>query len=457
MRQLVIIGGGMAGLSSAIASARELRFRHISDTAVIVLDAMDVPGKKLLVTGNGRCNISNRRQSRECYRSGGGLIPDRYYQPGWDTETEEFMRSIGVLLQERRGGMYPRTGQAQTVQQSLWREAKRLGVTLESGVRVTSCGRQSVGRYLLKYDRSSSAHGAESGAAAADRVIIAAGGLVSGAYGCVGDGYRMAQSLGHTLVPPVPALCALQSDSSNLRLASGVRAYGGIRLMCGTRQIACSEGELQLTEHGISGIPAFQVSRYAAYACREGLPRKPGSNSGDNAKEGRRTSACAGAEELAAELDFLPEMSLNAWETECERRLAAIHPSDTLGDFCRGLIPDKAAAWILADRGLVREKKIINLNRQTDPDAAQERLRQILNDMRGKRIRITGTESFEKAQVTAGGISLDDLDNHLESRLAPGCFMAGELLDVDGMCGGYNLTWAVHSGLLAGRSAAQSL
>lgn len=432
--RIVIIGGGAAGLPAAIAAAREAAACK-EQVTVTILDANDVPGKKLLSTGNGRCNLSNRVQKRDCYRSGSGLLPERFYRDGWDLEIEEFMRSLGVLLHERKDGyLYPRTDQARTVQQALIREAQRLGVGMISGVRVLECRPVNSGYVLETQPR---------GRVAADRIVLAAGGMVSKTYGCRGDGYRLLP-LRHRESPPVPALCALHSDDPHLKLASGVRTSASLTLLLDAEPIAQAEGELQLTDDGISGIPAFQISRYASRAIA-----RPGSD--DNLRP-----------DLTVRIDFLPEISREDWEKECGRRLLAVHPSDTLGDFCRGLVPDRVVAWILAGFGLVREKKLANLNRPrgepaASAEAGRELLHNILNEMRSRTIRITGTESFDKAQVTAGGIAMDEIRDTMESARCPGCYLAGELLDVDGMCGGYNLTWAIHSGLLAGRSAVRSL
>ena len=437
--RIVIIGGGAAGLSAAIAAAREAGAGDERQVIITVLDANDVPGKKLLSTGNGRCNLSNRVQKRECYRSGNGLLPERFYQDGWDLEIEEFMRSVGVLLHERRDGyLYPRTDQASTVQQGLIREAQRLGIGLCCSVRVTRCRSVKSGFELETQGR---------GRVSADRIVLAAGGMVSKTYGCRGDGYRLLP-LRHRENPPVPALCALRSDDPHLKLASGVRTSASLTLFLDSEPIASAQGELQMTDEGISGIPAFQISRYVSRA----IERQKSMNNMDHMLS-----------DPFVKIDFLPEISREDWEKECSRRLRSIHPSDTLGDFCRGLVPDRAAAWILAGFGLVREKKLANLNGpETCLSAASSEpvpavLPEILRQMRGRTIRIIGMESFDKAQVTAGGIAMEEIKDTMESARCPGCFLAGELLDVDGMCGGYNLSWAFHSGLLAGRSAVRSL
>ena len=182
-----------------------------------------------------------------------------------------------------------------------------------------------------------------------------------------------------------------------------------------------------MTADGISGIPVFQISRFAARSLKD-TPEK----------------------EITAVLDFLPELSEEEWKREKMRRLLQMSEKDTLGDFCLGLVPDKMAAYLIADLSEVRERKISNLKDRSIPE-------KLLDRMRNKTVRITGTADFEKAQVTAGGIPLSEITEEMESRFAKGVYLAGELLDVDGCCGGYNLTWAMHSGRLAGRNAVRNL
>ena len=487
---LIIIGGGAAGLAAAIAAAGVSPSDH-GPVTITIVDAASSPGRKILAAGNGRCNLTNRVQRRDCYRTENGPIPERFFRSDWDREIAAFMRSIGILMHERKDGyLYPRTDQASNVLQALIRETERSGVAIRSGVRVMQCEKSSEGsgfdvmcriagsggdcgtpgrrsasgrpetsipvsgdcgtltRQSAGSDATNHIAGFPSAGAGrdfmihADRVILACGGMVSKTYGCMGDGYRLAGAFGHTAARPVPSLCALHSDAPHIKAASGVRTAARVSLLLDGQVLAKAQGELQMTDHGISGIPVFQVSRYA--------------------------SLSAG---ITATIDFLPEVSGPEWKEECARRLACVRADDTLGDFCRGLIPDKIAIWLLADLGLVREKKLIRLLPEDARRFAAEgsdafadalrnncgQIRQLLQDMRCKEISITGTEGFEKAQVTAGGIRLREISDTMESQYAKGLYFAGEVLDVDGICGGYNLTWAFHSGLLAGRSAAESL
>lgn len=426
MKIILVIGGGMAGLCAAIEAVRQN-----PDVSVSILDAGDRAGRKIYATGNGKCNLTNAVDRAECYRTGDGHSAMRFYQSGWNQEVISFMASLGVLTHARNGYYYPRTDQAATVAEALVKEALRLGIQIRCGVKVSACVRTDEGKHF----RISAMDGGNNIELAADRVILATGGMVSPLYNCRGDGYRMAKAFGHTIVHPVPALCGLTSDEPFLKMASGVRTAAGISIFRkegvdpsdAGDLVAASSGEIQMTDTGVSGIPAFQVSRYV----RDDHPD------------------CS----YYAVLDFIPELDGEQWEEECNRRIGQARPSDTLGDFCLGLVPDKISAWLLAGIGLVREKKIGNIG-GGDPGIIRDTLHSIMNVCRAKRIPITGSAGFEKAQATAGGVALSGVSDTMESVVVPGLYFAGEILDVDGICGGYNLTWALHSGRLAGRNAA---
>ena len=307
------------------------------------------------------------------------------------------MESLGILLHERDGYVYPRCDQASAVREALLRRIQKENVTVLRECRVREIRREASGGYQVSWSR-----GKENCSSPADAVILSTGGMVSRAYHCMGDGYRLAREL------------------------AGVRTACAVLLLINGRKAAEDCGEIQMTADGISGIPVFQISRFAARSLKD-TPKK----------------------EITAVLDFLPELSEEEWKREKKRRLLQMSEQDTLGDFCLGLVPDKIASYLIADLSEVRERKISNLKDRSIPE-------KLLDRMRNKTVRITGTADFEKAQVTAGGIPLSEITEKMESRFAKGLYLAGELLDVDGCCGGYNLTWAMHSGRLAGRNAVRN-
>jgi predicted Rossmann fold flavoprotein len=427
---IAVIGAGMAGLCSAVTAAGILKERGIGCRSVAVLDAGTEPGRKLLVTGNGRCNVTNLLQSPECYRTEEPGERDRFGlgRKELSEEVIAFLRDeLHVLCHDRNGYVYPRTDQAATIQQALAARCRELGIVLVCSTRVTDLSREcadSKSIYRLETDGGKMFR--------ADAVILASGGMISEPYGCRGDGYRFAEAFGHRCIPPAPALCELKVHSDGLKRAAGVRTHGKVTLFVGGQEQASSEGELQLNKDSVSGIPVFQVSRYAGRAF------------------GR---------EVTAVLDFLPEVNSSDWKREISRRLQELNLKEagqkTLQELCLGLIPDKAASWLITDLGGVPEQKLKGLQERIGEEGCRLFMTQLFGSMREKRLPVTGTAGYEKAQVSSGGIRLSEMTDHLESRCALGLFCAGEVLDVDGMCGGYNLTFALHSGRIAGRAAAQ--
>jgi predicted Rossmann fold flavoprotein len=258
----------------------------------------------------------------------------------------------------------------------------------------------------------------------ADRVILCTGGLAGPAFGCSGDGYALAESLGHSRIPTVPALTPLLCPEKALKLAAGVRCPAAITLVCDGEAAGSEQGELQIVETAVSGIPVFQLSRLAGYALRDGR-------------------------EVRIRADFLPGMPEEEWQKQADLRLRDGR-NQTLEQLFMGLVHPKLLRFILNRLGLVSEQKRAGVK--------TEQIRQVLELMRGLDFEITGLTGYEKAQVTAGGIPLTETDpDTMESLVCPGLYLAGELLDADGICGGYNLQWAMTGGLLAGRAAADKM
>lgn len=450
---VAVIGGGMAGLCGAIAAAERLSgpdapsraARHPGSLAegpsVLVLDAGTEPARKLLVTGNGRCNITNLYQDPTCYCTEEPAELARFGigAPDLSGEVIRFLREeLHVFCHDRNGYVYPRTDQAGTVQKALRKRCRELGIALHCGTRVVRLQRDAQGTYLLETEARQVLR--------ADAVLLAAGGMVSPLYGCIGDGYRLAAGLGHHFAPPAPALCELKVFNGSLKRAAGIRTHASVSLRIDGQEAAACEGELQLGKEAISGIPVFQISHRAgrAFAASAQEP-----SAGD-----ARHSA-----EVTAVLDFLPELSDEEWEKERLLRLReAVLPQTmnrTLQDFCLGLLPDKVTAWLIEDLGGVPEQKLRSCCEREGEPAYLAFLKSLLDSMRCKELIVTGTADYEKAQVTSGGILLSEISDRMESRLCTGLFLAGEVLDVDGICGGYNLTFALHSGRIAGEAAAE--
>lgn len=408
-KTVIVVGGGASGLMAAIAAARR-------GAAVTVLEGMERPGKKLLQTGNGRCNLTNLdRQLPEKYYGSGAMLARSLTQRFDGAAAVAFFEELGLLVQEKNGYVYPYPAQASAVLQVLLAELRRLHVRLKLGERVTSL-EMSGGTWQVK---------TASWTYTAEAVILACGGKALPATGSDGSGYALARSLGHAVVTPVPALAPVACEGSFFVSLAGVRCRAAVSLFqkktSGDEQLAAETGELQWTKYGVSGIVVFQLSRHI--------------------------SACSRPHNLFFEVDLLPDFGETyVKELLCRRKeaLAKERPAALLP----GILHEKLIPVIIKNAGLSAKKSCGELN-----DTEIERL---IAAAKHLRLSVAGTKSFDACQVCAGGVSGDEVcPDTLESRKHRKLYFTGELLDVDGPCGGYNLQWAWASGYAAGTAAGQ--
>ena len=411
MKRVGIIGGGASGLVSAIAAAR-------NGAQVTVLEHTVKFGKKLLATGNGRCNLTNNVLNAKHYPGN----PDFALQVinEFDRKmTFDFFEGIGVIPRSNpEGYVYPRSLQASSVVNALIGEADHLGVKLLGGVTTN-------GIFVNKVSDKDSIFSVQTdkGSFEFDRLILACGSKASPSTGSDGSGYQLVKQLGLELTPVVPALVPLTSSWKGFKELSGVRVKGTINLLLEGKLIASDEGELQLTDYGISGIPAFQVSRYAAYACTENDVN------------------------LEARLDFFPEYSFNELLSLFHRQMMNLGHI-RCGDFLSGLLPEKLGRALLKLSKIDYDMAAGNLDNR--------KLRVLSQNAKSFCVPITGTQGFDRAQICAGGVRVSELSPEtMECKRISGLYIVGELVDVDGLCGGYNLQFAWSSGSLAGQSASK--
>lgn len=405
----IIIGGGAAGLMAAITAAE-------NGAGVTILEHMPRVGKKILSTGNGKCNLTNLDMRPDCYRCGTADFPMTAIGRFSVADTVSFFRRLGVVVTDRNGYVYPASGQAQTVLDALREKAESLGIRI-----VTECRSETVER-----DGTGFCVRTSCGAFQGDFLILAAGSKAAPATGSDGSGYDLAASLGHKIVKPLPALVQLKCRGDFFRSIAGVRTEAEVSLYTAGKHgelgdlLASDRGELQLTDYGISGIPVFQVSRYAS----EALDRK---------------------KRVLAVLDFFP--SLKDEELFSLLKEQRMYLSDRKAEgFLNGIFHKKLAALFLKAAGIRGEEMAGRLSDKKLLAAAELIKRTV--------VEVTAANSFDKAQVCMGGVRVKDVDPcTMESRLVPGLYFAGEILDVDGICGGYNLQWAWSSGYAAGASA----
>lgn len=409
---IAVVGGGAAGCMAAAKAAERPGIR------VIVFDRNEQPCRKINASGNGRCNISNEYFPDDCYYSSGCFDREKRLSHFSPQALLSFFVSEGVYFHSRNGYLYPRTDQAATISSALLRILRDRGVELRSSCAVTGLVREA-GGFALRMENGETV--------SADRVVLAAGGAAAPQLGGTPDGYELSRALGHHVVSPIPALTSLSVGAST-KAAAGVRASAAVALLeeigCESRVLRREEGELQIGNGVFSGIPVFQFSRLAGRALEEG--RK-----------------------VALSIDFLPEFTPELWERERRRRLFLAAENRMLRELTDGLVHPKICSLIAGRCGLTAENKTGKLS--------EKALRQFLDRLRDDRYEITGTGGFRDAQVTAGGVCLEEIGEDFSSLCCPGLYLAGELLDVDGICGGYNLTFAMCSGSAAGMAAAASL
>ncbi|MGN0293729.1 MAG: aminoacetone oxidase family FAD-binding enzyme [Lachnospiraceae bacterium] len=420
---IIIAGAGASGLTAAISAAQ-------AGARVTLLEQKEKTGKKLLATGNGHCNFSNDRMDVSCYH--GNEFAMRVIDRFDVKKTLEFFCGLGIFPHERNGYYYPMSEQAQAVAVLLRKKAEELGVEIlterkvlavrrerKSGFEVLvraavkESARKSAGTDGRKDGRKGNGKNGkkkvlpeeircEDQLLYGDRVILACGGRAYPALGSDGSGYELARSLGHRIVTPLPALTGIRCQESWFRQLAGVRISARVTILSDGKRLASDEGELQLTDYGISGIPVFQVSRYAARALEEG-------------------------KKVQAEITFFPELS--------DEELKGYLQTHTVEQYA-GLYPAKLLEIL---KQLAKAEKLFHLTRHLLCTCLE-------------------VNGFDRAQVTCGGVDLSEVSaDTLESLRCPGVYLAGELLDVDGICGGYNLQWAWSSGWLAGQSAAGGL
>lgn len=406
-RQIAVVGGGAAGMAAAIQAAR-------AGARVTIYERNDRVGKKILSTGNGKCNFSNEQMSAGCYYGSGTALVDRLYEKFGTAEVKTFFMELGMRIKDRNGYLYPASEQASTVLDVLRYELERLEVRVHTGLQVTNLERTKSGLIVGTADRQKRDY---------DAVILACGGKAAPKTGSDGTGLVLAEQLGHRIVPTVPALTALRCEEDFLRRVTGVRCDAKLTLLVAGENVCAERGELQWTDYGISGIPVFQFSREAAYALRDG-------------------------KDVRVMIDLMPDYAgeentqkyASFWSERWKQQ-----GSQTMEQFVTGIVNKKIGLLLLHLAGIKESEKAQEIS-----VSRRERLAAFFRSLI---VNVKGTNSFEQAQVCAGGIDCREVTDRLESVIVPGLFFAGEILDIDGICGGYNLQWAWSSGMTAGLAA----
>ena len=434
-------------MAAALAAAE-------SGAPVIILDGNDKVGKKLYATGNGRCNFTNKNAE------------------GAD-ESIELFRRLGMMSRvEDEGRCYPYSGQASSLVGVLERAMMRAGAVVHLSDRVAEIKRAAVDdkcREAPEHKISAEIYTrfnivCDSGASfAADNVIIATGGRAGLKFGSTGDGYGFAKSFGHTLAAPRPALVAVESEDKFMPALKGVRAKASVTLELNGNILDMESGEIQFTGTGVSGICVFDLTRYMDAP----RPVKNKKNKNKNNKSRITAGVTAGASAAAAAPDAkCAENAEDKKYTICID-LAPEHDKEALAEFVRGALAGEGKSIDAVSRadiagvlsGIVNSKLAEVIADiawiPEDPEKSVSRAAYIIKRLK---VSVASTKGWDDAQVTVGGVKLDEVDSSgkmptFESKLEPGLFLCGEVLDFDGRCGGYNLQWAWSSGTAAGRAA----
>ncbi|MCM1135653.1 MAG: aminoacetone oxidase family FAD-binding enzyme [Clostridium sp.] len=406
--KIAVIGAGASGMTAAITAAGY-------GAEVTLFEKNDRVGKKILSTGNGKCNLGNLEFSMEQY-----YCEDKEKLRGmfraftvWDTIS--FFESLGLMIRNKDGYLYPYSEQASAVLDVLRMGLREKKINVVSGTEITDISFQEKKKiFELKNSKGEKY--------LFQKVIIACGSPASLKNGEGTMGYRLARQLGHRIRDVQPGLVQLRSGDSFMKALSGIRCRAGLALLVNGKEAAREEGELQFTGYGLSGIPVFQVSRIAAYALKEGKA-------------------------VEAAVDFFPDQEEKAFVYINRLRFGA-HKEEALEDYFTGTLNKKLNMVMIKQAGLKPQMKAA--------EAGWDRIWAMEQKCRAFPIHIEAVNSMENAQVCAGGVDFEQVDVTLESKLAAGIYFSGEVLDVDGKCGGYNLQWAWTSGYIAGRNAAGS-
>ncbi|MGN0398925.1 MAG: NAD(P)/FAD-dependent oxidoreductase [Blautia sp.] len=395
-KRVCVIGGGASGLIAAIFASREGAF-------VTLLEHNERLGKKLTATGNGRCNLTNTFQDASCYHGENPTFAMSVFKEYSMEQTVSFFSELGIYIKNRNGYLYPASNQASSVLEVLEQEARYRKVKIklrEHAKQIISGNTESpwiVRTETWQYE--------------ADCVIIACGSPASEIEGAGTGGYELAKDLGHKIIKPLPALVPLVCKGNFFSKWAGVRTDAQVSLSSRGKILAREKGEVQLTEYGISGIPVFQISGQTLRLLDQGSP-------------------------VCVLLDFMPDFTREEFLDFMKKRLENC-PYKTVRDSLTGLFP----------------KKLISVLTSGNPN-----LIQLADRIKCMELSVKEGRPLAQAQVCQGGVSTEQINPvSMESLLCPGIYFAGEVIDIDGICGGYNLQWAWSSGALAGIHAGKEI
>ncbi len=397
---IIILGGGASGLCTAIMSKKD-------NNSILILEHGDRVGKKILSTGNGKCNLTNadckidlfnhNSENIYPYFSSGDLSFVENIIKEFDYEdTVKFFNELGIITENKNGYIYPRSEQASSVLDILRFKCEELKIDVATNYNVKKIVKNDNIFYIdNKYT--------------CDKLVLATGGMSAPKTGSDGSGYKIAKSFGHTIIKPLPALCGLKCDNKFTKELSGVRNDSLVTLKVKDgekfKEVISAKGNLQFTDYGISGIPVFQISSYATKLLDE-------------------------KKEILVSINLLPDID----EKDLFSFLSKNQKNKLMG------ILNKKVALVI-DKEVKKAHPDVNITADVCDYA-----KSYFSTITKFKMNPVSTLSFDNAQVTSGGISTEEIDSlNLESKIVDNLYFAGEVIDVNGICGGYNLQWAFSS------------
>lgn len=396
-KKLAVIGGGASGICSAI----EAKYRD-NTIDVTVFERLPKVAKKILATGNGRCNFTNENLSPVHFH--GDTFFLRKVLTSSYADTENYFRSLGLISYSEDGRIYPRSQQAASLRDILIQKLNESDVTVKTETPVTDIqtvksGFKVNGEYF-------------------DAVIVSGGGNAAAVHGSDGSCYKLLEKLGHTKTPLYPALCGLTVSDKNLNILKGVRAEAKASLYCGNELLGEESGEIQFTDKAISGIPVMNLSHL-----------------------------CKNNKDLSLSIDLCEEISQNELR-EHFKIIKNSAPERDIETVLSGVVNTKIGFAAMNKSGIKPHTKIGKLS----PALAE----MLCNVLKNFTFTVTGTKGFDNAQITCGGIKTTEISpDTMMSNIISGLFICGEIVDIHGDCGGYNLHLAWTTGRIAGNAAAE--
>ena len=413
---VLIVGGGASGMTAALFLRQLFDRSDFSNKSIVLLEKNDRVGKKLLLTGNGRCNLSNRNSKPEHFHGSQSSFSNYSLEAFSPENTVAFFHELGLECISLEDKIFPRSLHASSVLDALRLslEEKSIEVFCQSAVHRI----KKENGYFITVDQNNNEWKSEA-------VLIATGGVSAPETGSTGDGYMFFSSFSHTVIKPLPAIVQVKSGDPFCKSVSGLKVQGIARLFTHHQELRSEEGEILFTDYGLSGPPILQLSGLVSRALEKN-------------------------QTVEIKIDTLPDLSEEMLVSLLLERRSSF-PSRTLENFLTGLFHRRIAYAIL--------KKSLGKTLSTlSSELSEEDIKRLSHSCKELVIPVEATMGIKKAQVTAGGVATADFsEKSMQSTLCPGLFGCGEVLDIDGDCGGYNLQWAWSSAHTASQGIFQFL